>query len=111
MTASKKTATPNGNKGDYKYRRFGTINYLDLNTENTKHGEKYIDPLSRTRQEHHTEYYPNFIHKHGDIYNGDTVENGSIETQVHVSSRYTNRHNTHGDNGDWSGLTHSDNIE
>lgn len=87
MTASKKTAAPNGNKGDYKYRRFGTNNYLDLNPDNPKHGDKYIDPLSRikqwlTSQEQHIQYYPNFIHKHEDIYNGDTVENGSFETQA-----------------------------
>lgn len=34
MTASKKTTAPNSNKGDHKYRRFETINYLNLKPEN-----------------------------------------------------------------------------
>jgi hypothetical protein len=116
MTASKKTAAPNGNKGDHKYRRFGTINYLDLNPDNPKQDIKYIDPMSGTKQwltsqEHHTEYYPKFIHKHEDIYNGDTAENGSFQSQAHAPSRYANRHNTYDANGDWLGLTHPDHIQ
>jgi hypothetical protein len=116
MTASKKTAAPNANKGDHKYRRFGTINYLDLNPDNPKHGDKYIDSLPRTKQwvtsqEYHTQYYPNFVHKYEDIYDGDTVERGSFETQARVPSRYTNRHNTYDADSDWWSLTYPDNIQ
>jgi hypothetical protein len=92
MAASKKTTAPNGNKGDHKYRRFGTINYLDHNPDN--HGDKHADPLSHTKQwvksqEYHNQYYPNFIQDHEGNYNRDPVDYGSSEIHAHVPSRYT----------------------
>jgi hypothetical protein len=115
MTASKKTTTPNGNKGDHKYtyRRFGTDNYFDLNPDN---GDKYIDPLSHTKQrltsqEYHNQYYQNFVHNYEDIYNGDNVENGSFENQARVPARHANRHKTYDANSDWLGLTYPDHVQ
>jgi hypothetical protein len=83
MTASKKTTAPNSNKGEHKYRRSGTINYLDHNSD---------DPLSHTKQwvksqEYHTQFFPNFIQDHEGNYNRNSANYGSF-----APSRYTTRH-------------------
>ncbi|KDR19956.1 hypothetical protein L798_05234 [Zootermopsis nevadensis] len=99
IAASKKKASSNATTGDHKNRRFGTVNYFDLNPGYPEHGDKYIDPPSHTKpwptsHQYHDQTYPNFIHSHEDFYEEGNIENSSREKESQKSS-YNNGYKTH----------------
>lgn len=116
MTASRKTGEHSGNKGDHKYRRLGTVGYLNHNPDGPNHLRRHADQMPHTKQwvtsqEYHTQRHPNFVHDHEDIYSSDPVDYGSSETMVRVPSSYTTRYNSYDSSSYWLGSTRPDDIQ